>query len=425
MSSKKTSHANRQIHTATPSSVRAVNRSIILGLIRRQQPISRAELARLTGIFRSSVSDIVDELLEEALVHEARSAPLQRGRVPMSLTLNDSGHRVLGVNIRPVYCQIASAGLSGVIGRSLAFATPASPKELVQAVAKSIRQLRKERVPDESEHFQRIGIAVPGCVDVATGSISWTPTHPELSGFPITEQIYEHTGIEAVADNDCNAGALSELWLSTGEKKDRSTDFIFLNVSDFGAGAGAVLNGEVYLGHDARFAAEIGHMVVDANGPACRCERRGCWELYISNEATWRRVHPRSGFTLEGFSELLAEARAGKARPLASIQETARFLSLGISNAGFAFNPSEVIVAGRITAIWDLIRDQVENEYGSPHLSYAIRPAHLSADDSLLHGAVCLALRHVFARPKFGEVSGRKSTSEVRQLYPNVQEQRA
>ena len=78
---------------------------------------------------------------------------------------------------------------------------------------------------------------------------------------------------------------------------------------------------------------------------------------------------------------------------------------------GFAFNPAEVIIAGRITAIWDLISNAVATRYGSPHLSYAIRPARLSADDSLLHGAVCLALRDTFARPQFGElpISGRRS----------------
>ena len=386
-----------------------MNRSIILGLIRRRQPISRAELARLTGIFRSSVSDIVDELLAEDLIKETRSAPSQRGRVPMSLTLNDSGHRVIGLNIRPLYCQMASAGISGVVGKSLTFPTPASPKELVQAIARTIRQLRRERPAGESKDFQRIGIAVPGHVDVRTGRILWAPTHSELSDFPITEQIREQTGIEALADNDCNAGALSELWLSTGEKKDRSADFIFLNVSDFGVGAGAVLNGEVYLGHDARFAAEVGHMIIDRQGPICRCERRGCWEVFISNYASWRRVYPRSPFTLEAFSELLAEARAGQRRALATFEETARYLSLGISNIGFAFNPSEIIVAGRITAIWKVIRSQVETEHASSHLTYSVRPARLSADDSLLHGAVCLALRHVFARPKFGEVSARKS----------------
>src|SRR3954453_2627226 len=96
-----------QIPTATPSSIRAVNRSIVLELIRRRQPISRADLARLTGIFRSSVSDIVDELIAEDLVMEERAVPSKRGRVPMSLRLNDSGYAVLGLNIRPSQCQIA------------------------------------------------------------------------------------------------------------------------------------------------------------------------------------------------------------------------------------------------------------------------------------------------------------------------------
>ncbi len=406
MSSKKTlQHAPLQIRTARPSSVRAVNRSIMLELIRRRQPVSRAELARLTGVFRSSVSDIVDELVAEELVTEERSTPSHPGRVPVSLRLNDSGYRVLGLNIRPAYCQIACAGLSGRIQKNLTFETPTSPKKLVQAVAQAMKRLCDGSGPGEKNSFRRLGVAVPGHVDVPNGRILWTPTHRELSDFPITQELQAHTGIEALADNDCNAGALSELWLSTDEKKDRSTDFIFLNVSDFGTGAGAVLNGEIYLGHDAHFAAEVGHMAVEPAGILCRCGRRGCWELYVSNDATWRRVHPRSPFTVQGFEDMLSAARQGERRALDSFRETAKYLSLGISNIGFAFNPAEVIVAGRVTAIWDLIRQEVETCYGSSHLRYTIRPARLSADDSLLHGAVCLALRDAFARPKFGELS--------------------
>ncbi len=412
MSSKKTpERMPLRIRTAKPSSVRAVNRSIMLELIRRRQPVSRAELARLTGVFRSSVSDIVDELVAEDLLTEERGTPSQPGRVPMSLRLNDSGYHVLGLNIRPAYCQIACAGLSGRIQKNLTFETPTSPKKLVQSVAEAIKRLREEMGGAQSIRFRRIGIAIPGHVDVLTGRILWTPTHRELAGFPITKEIEQHTGLEALADNDCNAGALSELWLSTGEKKDRRADFVFLNVSDFGTGAGAVLNGEIYLGHDAHFAAEVGHMVINASGPVCRCERRGCWELYVSNEATWRRVHARSPFTVNGFEELLGQGQAGDSRALASFRETARYLSLGISNIGFVFNPAEVIIAGRITAIWDLILQEIGTRYGSPHLQYSIRPARLSADDSLLHGAVCLALRDTFARPQFGEMSayGRES----------------
>jgi predicted NBD/HSP70 family sugar kinase len=197
---------------------------------------------------------------------------------------------------------------------------------------------------------------------------------------------------------------VSELWLAKKENKERSANFFFLNVSAFGAGAGAVLNGEIYLGHDANFAAEVGHMVVQPDGVACNCGRRGCWERYVSNEATWRRVHPRTPFTVERFNEMLAAGLKGDVQALSGFRETARYLSLGISNIGYLFNPAEVIVAGRITAIWELLRADVERSYGSAQLGYSIRPARLSADDSLLHGAVCLALRDAFAKPKFGEM---------------------
>lgn len=393
-----------QIRTATPASIRAVNRSILLELIRRRQPISRAELARLTGIFRSSVSDIADELLADDLITEERGAPLQRGRVPVSLRLNDLSYPVLGLNIRPAYCQIAWSGLNGRIHGSLVFDTPTSPKKLVQAFCRAIKELHTD------SEFRRIGIAVPGHVDAPTGRILWVPTHQELNGFPIADEVEAHTGIKTSVDNDCNVGALSELWLSSEEGGDR-TDFIFLNVSDFGTGAGVVFNREIYLGHDAHFAAEFGHMIVEPSGPACRCGRSGCWEMFVSNEATWRRVHGQESFTIEEFQAMLQTAKQGDAQALESFRETARYLSLGISNMGFAFNPAEVIIAGRITAIWDLISDLITTRYGSPHLSYSIRPARLSADDSLLHGALCLALRDTFARPQFGELpaSGRRS----------------
>ncbi len=375
----------------------------MLELIRRRQPISRAELARLTGVFRSSVSDIVDELLAEDLITEEKGNSFQRGRAPLSLRLNDLSYRVLGLNIRPAYCQIACAGLSGRIEKSSQIATPTSPKKLVQAVAEAVKRIRTELGLRSSSRFRRMGIAVPGHVDVSNGHILWTPTHSELDGFPIAAEILRQTGIPAHADNDCNVGALSELWLSTREEKDRSSDFVFLNVSDFGTGAGLVINGEIYPGHDGHFAAEVGHMVVEPSGVLCRCGREGCWEMYVSNQATWKRVHARTPFTVEGFEQMLAAAKSGEARALSALRETARYLSLGISNIGFVFNPAEVVVAGRITAAWPLIHHEIESQYGSRHLQYTLRPARLSADDSLLHGAVCLAARDVFASPKFGE----------------------
>ncbi len=407
---KETKAVPLQIRTATPSSIRAVKRSIFLELIRRHQPISRAELARLTGIFRSSVSDIVDELVTDELITEERGVPSQRGRVPVSLRLHDLSYPVLGLNIRPAYCQAAWAGLNGRIHSSFIFSTPTSPQELVQAVGEAVKKLRADAAGRGCCEFRRIGVAIPGHVNAPTGRILWVPTHQELNDFPLAEEVEARTGIENLADNDCNVGALSELWFAS-EGPEHHTDFIFLNVSDFGTGAGVVINREVYGGHDAHFAAEFGHMIVEPSGPACRCGRSGCWEMFVSNEATWRRVYPHSPFSIDRFEGMLLDAGNGDVRALQSFRETARYLSLGISNMGFVFNPAEVIVAGRITAIWDAIAQEITTRYGSSHLSYSIRPARLSADDSLLHGAVCLALRDAFARPQFGELpaSGRRS----------------
>ncbi len=395
-------HAPLEIRTAKPSSVRAVNRSIMLELIRQHQPVSRADLARLTGVFRSSVSDIVDELVERELVTEERNGvPGRRGRTPTSLRLNDEKYPVLGLNIRPQYSQLAYAGLSGRIQHSLRFETPSSPKRLVHALAKAIDHMRKKLGWASHMNFRALGVAIPGHVDAPNGRILWVPTHCELNGFPIAETIESETGIAVLADNDCNLGALSELWLTTERKKDRGNDFVFLNVSDFGTGAGVVVNGEIYRGHNGRFAAEFGHMVVQSDGELCRCGRKGCWERYVSNDITFRRVYPRTKFTAEKFADLLDSARKGDERSLRSLNETASYLALGIANIVAAFNPAEVVLAGRITGAWDLIRSQVTLP-GAPGLSCAVHPAHLSADDSLLHGAVCLALNDIFAGPKFG-----------------------
>jgi predicted NBD/HSP70 family sugar kinase len=391
-----------EIRTATPSSVRAVNRSIMLGLIRRHQPVSRADLARLTGVFRSSVSDIVDELVEMQLVTEERSdAAGRRGRTPTGLRLNEDNYPVLGLNVRPRYSQLAFAGLSGRIQRTLTFETPSSPKRLVRSLARAVADMRTALNWKSGTKFRALGVAIPGHVDALNGQILWVPTHHELNDFPIARSIESETGIPAFADNDCNLGALSELWLSSENRKDRGNDFVFLNVSDFGTGAGVVVNGEIYRGHDGRFAAEVGHMVVYSGGERCSCGRKGCWERYVSNEATWRRVFPRAQFSPEKFTQLLEDGRIGDRRVLESFDETADYLALGVGNIVMAFNPAEVVIAGRITTLWGLIESRV-NQSRTPGMTYAIRPAHLSADDSLLHGAVCFALNDVFAGPKFG-----------------------
>ncbi|HWQ54007.1 MAG TPA: ROK family transcriptional regulator [Bryobacteraceae bacterium] len=390
----------RKYHSATPSSIRAVNRAILLNLIRLQAPISRAGLSERTGIFRSNVSEIVDELIESGLVREKRAVPVGRGRVPFHLYLNDAGFRVLGISIRPDKTHAAYAGLGGEIQNSLSFATPKTPRGLMNELRLAIREMRSW-IPDASGHlFEQICVSIPGLADAARGRVLWVPALPEYSDFALGEELEKLAGAPVSVDNDNNLAALAEMWLEDKSEM-RLDNFVFLEIGDVGVGAGLILNHEIYRGHDSTFAAEFGHMVVDPSGPRCECGRRGCWELFVSNRATWARC-TNLEFDAARFEELIQSGLSGDRRVAKAFRETADRLSLGISNIVLALNPEVVVVMGRITKLWHIIRPVVEGVRMRSGIKVCVRPARLQTENAFLQGAVSYAVSKAFAQPNLG-----------------------
>lgn len=396
-------HALRKrIHSATPATVRHVNRSIVLKLVRLHQPISRARLSELTGIYRSSMSEIVDELVSEGLLAERLSSPAGRGRVPIELTLNPNGYAVLGVSVRPFRTLVAASGLTGDVDRSISFRTPRQPAALIRELVRAADQLKSEAASrGNPAAFQQIGMGLPGLVNAATGVISMIPSLPDYTGYPIAAEVQRQLGAPVLIDNDCNAGALAELWLSPREIAELR-DFVFLEIGDVGVGAGIILNGSLYRGSDSTWVGEFGHMVLNPNGPECRCGRRGCWERYVSDEATWSRYDPDSPYDPGRFEELLRLCEQRDSLALKVIRQTAEYLSLGISNIICALNPQTILIAGEITRIWALIEGIVQSRWSSPNFKIDVRPALLPLDRLALQGAVALALSKSFGPPKLG-----------------------
>jgi predicted NBD/HSP70 family sugar kinase len=392
--------AGRQIRTAKPSSIRDVNRAIILNLIRLHSPVSRAELSERTGIFRSNVSEIVEQLIKAGLVREERAVPVGRGRVPFHLYLNDTGFRVLGVSVRPDQTQVAYAGLSGEIQKSLSFPTPEQPDQLMNGLRGAIKKMRGW-IPEHPERpWEQLCVSMPGLVDANEGKILWIPAMPSYSGFPLKAHLEKLAGVEVSVDNDSNLAALAEMWME--DKGGISlNNFVFVEIGDIGVGAGVILKHEIYRGHDSTFIAEFGHMVVDPAGPRCSCGRLGCWELFVANRATWERVYTEK-FEPGRFHTLVDAARHGDAAALDSARRTAEHLSIGLANIVMAFNPEVVIVAGRITEIWDLIQPIIEQVPMRSGVRLNIRPARLETDTLFLQGAVSFAVSKAFAQPDLG-----------------------
>jgi predicted NBD/HSP70 family sugar kinase len=380
--------------SAIPSSVREINRAIVLNLVRIHQPISRVELSARTGIFRSSVSAIVDELASEGLLIEEQSKPKGRGRVPVNLYLNSAGYRVLGISIRPFETLMAVSGLNGEIESKTSFRTPAEPKTLLKELVKSLPA-------KPTNGFREVGISIPGMVNAATGQILTIPSLPRYADFPIASELAALLGVPASAENDCNLAALAEMWLNEAEVAGVD-DFAYVQIGDVGVGAGLIIHKELYGGHDGTWVGEFGHMIVETNGTTCSCGRRGCWEQYVTDSATWSRYNPDAPYTRQRFQELITAARNGNAKAVQAFRTTAEWLSLGLSNIQMSLNPQRIVLAGEITQVWGLIEQTVESAHTTGRIRLHIYPARFAPEVLALHGSVILALRGVFAGPKLG-----------------------
>uniref|UniRef100_E6QHL6 Putative ROK family protein n=1 Tax=mine drainage metagenome TaxID=410659 RepID=E6QHL6_9ZZZZ len=389
--------ANRTT-TATPQTIRHVNRSILLNLIRLHQPISRAELSRITGMHRSNVSVNIEELIAEGLLREERAKPIGRGRAPFSLHIREDSLYVLAVNLRVSETTIALGQLSGRIEKFASFETPKDPGLFVQMLDREVRRLLMPVRPSLKKLVRNLTVSVPGHIRSKTQGDIWMPALPGYSGFSLRSAIEDRIGIPTEVMNNASLGALAEMWLDELQHV-HLKDFVFLLIGDVGAGSGLVFNHQLYLGHDLTYAGEFGHMVIDPAGPKCPCGKNGCWQLYVCDRATWDRYQPTKPFTAAGFQQFLQKAKKRDPRVIAALYETARYMALGISNISQALNPEVVIFGGEITGLWDVLQPEITRQLSQLNTTTAIRPTQDNIDQLFLQGAIQLGLRRIFDPP--------------------------
>jgi predicted NBD/HSP70 family sugar kinase len=399
------------VRTASPSAMREVNRSILLTLIRLYQPISRIGLSRRTGFSFSNVNEIIKQLIDEDLLTEQRAKPEGRGRVPVELCLNDAGVPILGVSIRSSKTTIALAGLAGTVRATREFPTPADPHALVRQIAAATRSFQNSPLVTKKA-IRAIGISFPGLVNAGTGKILLAPVLPGYTGFPLAEKISSATGVTTLVENDCNLGALAELWLS-GVEGLNLDGFVFVEIGDVGVGGGIIMHREVYRGHDLSYAAEFGHLIMDINGPQCSCGRRGCWEQYVCNRATWHRYCPQKQFEPEAFRELIERSASGDCRAVKALLQTAEYLSAGLSSIACIVNPDLIILCGQITQAWPQIGPTVERAFSSDQFRLKLRVAHLSSEELFLHGAITIGITTFFGKRELGILPSRARKAQT------------
>jgi predicted NBD/HSP70 family sugar kinase len=372
---------------------RQINRNLIFNQIRTRQPISRADLARVSGLQRSTVSLIVEELLAERWIVEGSMGRLPRGRRPTFLNVN-SQRGVLALDIHPSQTTLAVTDLGGrIIAQSL-IPLPEDPQKVIAAIVSAIQQII---AANKDRSFDGIGISLPGRLDrdadkspsgksrtdipIFAPNVRWPIAH-------IKSRVEQATGLPVVADNVANACALSEVWFGDS---DGMHDLVVVNVSE-GIGTGFFANGRILRGEGGS-AGEFGHVQMDPNGFPCGCGSIGCWETLAANPAAMRYYTELANKPSPAFEELLNLADGGDPAAMHAIDRMCAALGRGMQMISSALAPSEIIVVGDITTLWHIAGPLIESAMRRHPLAMVprIRPAQ-DGNRARLRSAVALVM---------------------------------
>ncbi|HVT40657.1 MAG TPA: ROK family transcriptional regulator [Gemmatimonadaceae bacterium] len=397
----------RSFVRATRSTARKINSQIALNLVREHGPISRADLARRLRVGRGMVTALVDELLEVGVIVEGASVDAPRGRRPRMLFVRTRDRLAVAIDVRFSQTSLMLTDFAGTPIAMQIFETIADPRALVAELkARISRLLKQHRAAGKCDG---IGLVVPGMVDQQTGRVL---NAPQLAwrDVDVRTALAKATGFPVHIENAPIACALAQMWLGQrGLESPR--DFVYVTVSD-GVGAGVVVNGEVVRGHG-NSAGEFGHVPLELNGPRCLCGARGCLEAYTSNLATLCRYlgnefSPESARTLMiesglTIADVITRALSGEERATRALEETARYLGIGLAVIINALNPDQIFVGGEITAVWDRISPVIRREIETRALTARAAGTPVSPELGTyprLRGATALVAAPMFAAPR-------------------------
>jgi predicted NBD/HSP70 family sugar kinase len=392
----------RRSKIASSETAREINRDLLLRAIHRNQPVSRADLARLSGLQPSTVSVIVGQLIDEGWVVAGAQGRLPRGRRPTYVMLNNR-HVTLAIDLRPGQTNLAIVDISGklISSQSITLPRQTHSRDEVRQVLEKLASLAQTLRADASDYILGgVGVSVSGRIDPRTGQLVFAPNVPwVVEDFRKELETALHSPVEI--ENAANACLYAARWF--GSLGDVS-NLLTVTVSE-GIGAGLLVDGRLLHGHNG-LAGEFGHMPIAEDGPLCGCGNRGCWETLASNPAGlryYKELVPDSEITT--FQQLLDLATAGDINALRSIDRMMQNLARGLAVLAAGLAPEVIQIVGDCTALWQRIAPVLESRLiASAFTSHTPRVvAALEGSVARLRGASALVFHKLlFRHAEFG-----------------------
>jgi len=377
--------------------IRNINQTVLLHLIRERQPISRVDIARITGLRPGTISSIVNRLIRKGVIFEGAEGPSSGGRKPTYLNINAENAYILGIDIGVRDTAYAVSDFNGRILKQKNTITDGDPREFIAKLGDEINKLIKREY--SRVKFAGVGVSVPGLIRRGTGEVAVSP-NLGWKDLPLKSLLEAELELPVFVENDANAAAFSELWYGPLDEIKVKT-LLYILVVD-GLGCGLIINGELHVGSKVGMGG-FGHMCIEPNGELCSCGRKGCWETLASESATIARYHRlmsnKNGSITTSMTDIIAQANRGEAKAVAAITATAEYLGDGIASLAHGLSPESIVIGGEIAAAWSLlepvIKERVKSQYIIPEVARIdIRPA--SVQRPSLFGTIPIALQNYF-----------------------------
>ncbi len=330
--------------------VKKNNKALVMQLIIEQEPISRADIAQISGLNKTTVSTLVTELLEEDLIFESGPGVSSGGRRPVILHFNKKAGYAIGIDIGVNYVLSVLTDLKGNIliekNQPLTRTTYATVMSIVQGMIQSLM----DEMPKSRYGIIGIGVGVPGIVN-NEGAILLAP-NLGWSNIQFKEDLENLYEVPVIIENEANAGAVGEQQFGAGQDQ---KNILYVSAG-IGIGVGIIVNKELYKGKSG-FSGEMGHMIIDMNGKRCNCGSRGCWEAYASEQALLEMADPNS----DSLEALIQLAGNGDEKTKMLFEEIGSYLGLGINNIINTFNPEQVIIGNRLGLAKEWLEAPIRN----------------------------------------------------------------
>ena len=400
--------------TGDQTLVREINLSTVLRALQQAAPLSRARLASLLGLNKTTVSSLIEELLERGLVHQVGQDTSGGGRPATLLGINPEAGCTIGLALGIDFISAVLTDFTGQVRwRHREETDPSESQDTI--LFKTLRLVDQATAVSASytASLLGLGLAIPGIVNIKEDTLIFSP-NLQWRRVPLGETFAAHTGLPVFIDNDANAGAVAEHLFGVAQQ---ARDFVFI-FAGVGVGGGLFLNGELYRGAGG-FAGEIGHtnFMSEPYRAPCMCGNRGCWETFTNQYSIIERVRARLAVRRDSLiPRLMAEQNAPLTLPLIleaaeqndkeaieALVEAGSALGMGIANLINIFNPEMVVIGGTLSLAGKYLLPAIQETVEKTALPEIFQQAQmlLSAfgPDASVMGAAALVVEAILSNP--------------------------